>query len=102
MAFSPPTTNITSGVDFFGWINTSIDGWFFSGMLMAVYFVMLIRMLYNTEKTAQAFVSASFICLILSVLLRAADLISNVFMVIFIILTAIGSVWVHQEDAKFG
>jgi len=102
MAFSPPAGNITSGVDFFSWINTTIDGWFFAGMLIAVYFVLFIKMLYNTDKVAQAFTSASFVCMILAILLRVIDLVSNVFMVIFIILTAVGSVWIQQEDSKFG
>ena len=101
MAYSPPSANITSGVNFFSWLNSTIDNWFFPGVLLAAYFIIFVKLLYSTNKIGQAFVSSSFICLILSVLLRVADLVSNVFMVMFIILTAIGVVWVNVEDAKF-
>lgn len=100
MAYSPPSNNITSSFDFFNWINVSVGSWFFPGLIIATYFVILIRMMYNSP-TSQAFASASFICMILSVLLRVTGLVSNSFMIIFIILTAIGAVWMHQENAKF-
>ena len=102
MAFNAPSGNITSGVNFFQWLNTSIEGWFFPGVLIAAYFVIFVRLLYSTEKTSQAFTATSFICMVLSILLRVADLVSNLVMVIFIICTAVGAVWVNTEDAKFG
>jgi len=103
MAYEPPATNITSSLDFFSWINTSVNNWFFIGIVTAIYFVMLIRMMYNPQtNTAQAFTASSFICMILTVLLRVADLCNTSFMVIFIILTAVGAVWMHNENAKFG
>ena len=101
MAVSPPAGNITSGGDFFSWINASIDGWFFPGIVIAAFFVMFVRMLYNTNSTSQAFATSAFICMILSVLLRVANLVNTPFMVIFIILTAIGAVWIGTEDAKY-
>jgi len=101
MAYSPPSGNITSGVDFFGWINTTVGGWFFPGIIVASFFVIFIKMMYGSQNTGQAFAASSFICMILSVLLRVADLVSNAFMVIFIILTAVGAVWMHTENAKF-
>jgi len=102
MAYEAPAGNITSSFDFFSWINTSVNNWFFVGIVTAIYFVMLIRMMYNTQNTAQAFAASSFICMILTVLLRVADLVNTSFMVIFIILTAVGAVWMHTENAKFG
>jgi len=101
MTFNPPATNITSGVDFFSWVNTTIEGWFFPGAIITIYFVMIIKMLYNNNSVSQAFAATSFVCMILTILLRVADLVSNVFMVIFIILTAIGAVWMNVDDAKF-
>ena len=102
MAYEAPSGNITSSLDFFNWINISVENWFFVGIVIAVYFIMLIRMLYTSPSTAQAFAASSFICMILTILLRVADLVNNSFMVIFIILTAIGAVWMHTENAKFG
>ena len=102
MAYSPPSGNITSSFDFFNWLNGTISNWFFPGMIIAVYFIILVKMMYNSQNAGQAFAAASFICMILSVLLRVANLINNTFMVIFIILTAIGAVWMHAENAKYG
>ena len=101
MAVSPPTGNITSGIDFFNWVNGSLDNWFFPGVVIASFFIILIKLIYNSNNTSHAFASASFICMILSVLLRVANLVNNTFMVIFIILTAIGAVWMSNEDAKY-
>jgi hypothetical protein len=101
MTYNPPSGNITSMVDFFDWINSTISNWFFPGIVIAAFFVILVRMMYNTNNIGQAFAASSFICMILSVLLRVADLVSNAFMIIFIILTAIGAVWMHTENAKF-
>ena len=102
MAYSPPAGNITSSFDFFSWINTSVNNFFFVGIITAIYFIMLIKMMYNSQNTSQAFTAASFICMILTVLLRVADLVNTSFMVIFIILTAVGAVWMQTENAKFG
>jgi hypothetical protein len=102
MPYNPPSGNITSSIDLFNWINSAVSNWFFTGIVIAAYFIMVIKMMSNTQNNAQAFVAASFICMILTVLLRVADLVSNWFMIIFIILTAIGAVWMHTENAKFG
>lgn len=102
MAYTPPATNITSSLDFFNWINTTVNNLFFVGIIIAIYFVMVIRMMYTSQNTAQAFTAASFICMILTILLRVTNLVNTSFMVIFIILTAIGAVWMHTENAKFG
>ena len=101
MVYPAPSGNITSAVDFFTYINSTIENWFFAGVVIAIYFVMLIRMMYTSQNTAQAFAAASFICMILTVLLRVANLVNTAFMVIFIILTAISAVWMHTENAKF-
>lgn len=100
MAYAAPTGNITSFSDFFSYINTSIENLFFVGVIVAIYFVMLIRMMYTSQNNSQAFAAASFICMILTILLRVANLVNTSFMVIFIILTAIGGVWMQIENAK--
>jgi len=101
MAYEP-LENVTSSLDFFTWVNGIVQGWFFAGIITAVYFITMIKMMYSTNNTAQAFAASSFIAMILTILLRVADLVSTSFMVIFIILTAIGAVWMHTENAKFG
>lgn len=101
MTYSPPSGNITSSVDFFNYINGTIENWFFSGIVGVLFFVILVRLLYNSDAS-RAFTASSFICMVLSILLRVADLVNTPFMVIFIILTVIGAVWMQVENAKFG
>ena len=101
MAYNPPSGNITSGADFFSYISGTVGNWFFPGIILAAYFIMVIKMMSGSQNTGQAFASASFICMIFTVLLRVADLVNTSFMVIFIILTGIGAVWMHTENAKY-
>ena len=101
MAYIPPE-NITTSIEIFQWINTDLaQNMLFPGILFAVFIIMLVRLMYQ-DTVSRAFASASFICMILSVLLRAADLLDTTIMVIFIILTAVGAVWMHVENTKYG
>lgn len=102
MAYTPPSGNITEMNQVLTWVNGIVDGFLFPGLIGVVFFIIFIKLLYSTNQSSQAFTSASFICMILTVLLRVADLVNTPFMVIFIILTAIGAVWMHTENAKFG
>ena len=98
MAYAPPSSNITDTIGIFSWLNTSIENWFFPGILTAVYFIILIKLMLNSNEAAKSSAAAGFICMILSVLLRVADLINTQFMVIFIILTGISVVWMYVEN----
>jgi len=71
---------------------------------LRLFFVIFVKLLFSEQQnnTGQAFASASFICMILAVLLRVTNLINTSFMVIFIILTVVGAIWMHTENAKFG
>lgn len=100
--YAPPSGNITSTADIFMWINSVTEYWFFSGLILAVYFIIFIKLLYSTQDVGKAFTAASFICMIMTVLLRITNLISTTFMTLFIVLTAMGAVWMHMENAKYG
>ena len=102
MAFDPPAGNITSNVEMFSWINSVVNNMFFPGVLFAIFIIIIVKLSYNSNDIGRSFATASFICMILSVLLRTADLVNNTLMVIFIILTAVGAVWMHVENSKFG
>jgi hypothetical protein len=97
---NPPAGNITSLNQIFEWTNTSVNSLLFPGILGAVFFIIFVRLLYSTNETGKAFASSAFICMILAVLFRTVNLINTTFMVIFIILTAIGAIWLHIENAK--
>jgi len=101
MAYSPPSGNVTGLTGIMQWVNSSVDQWLFPGIVTAVWFIIVIKLLYSTEDLGKSFAGASFACMIFTILLRITDLINTEFMVIFIILTAISAVWMHFENAKF-
>ena len=99
MTYDMPS-NINSTVDIFTYLNTTVSNWFFPGILIATYIIILIKMMFNPNNTAsKAFAAASFMVMILSVFARLMDFVSTGFMSIFIILTAVGAVWMHIENA---
>jgi len=101
MAYDPPSGNVSSMTDIYGYVNGVTDGFFFPGILVAMFVVIFIKLLYNSDNSGQAFASASFIVMIVSVLFAVADLVPTTFMVLWIIATAGGAVWMHYENARF-
>jgi len=90
---------MNSTVDVFTWANSVTSNWFFPGILIATYVIILVKMMTNPANTAsKAFAAASFMVMIITVLARVMDFVSTGFMSIFIILTAIGGVWMHIEN----
>ena len=100
MAYDSPQ-NITTSVDMFNWVNGTVNNWFFPAVLLATFFIILVKMISNPENTAsKAFAAASFMVMILSVFARILDFVSTGFMSIFIILTAAGAIWMHIENTN--
>jgi len=98
MAFASPG-GMNSTIDIFTWANSVTDNWFFPGILLATYIIILVKMMTNQNNTAsKAFAAASFMMMIISVLARVMNFVSTGFMSIFIILTALGAVWMHIEN----
>ena len=100
--YEPPAGNITSMTDTFSWINSTTENFFFPGLIIAVFIIMLVKLMGKTDDVGKAFAAASFTCMILTILLRVTNLVNNMFMVIFIILTAVSAVWMHMENSKYG
>ena len=100
MTYLPPAGNITDSVGIFNWINSSVNNWFFPGIIIAVFFIILIKLMFSTDDLGKSFASASFICMVFTVLLRVANLINTQFMVIFIMLTGVSAIWMHVENAR--
>ena len=94
---SPGGMNSTVGI--FTWANSVTDNFFFPGILIATYIIILVKMMTNQNNTgSKAFAAASFMMMIVSVLARVMNFVSTGFMSIFIILTAIGAVWMQIEN----
>ena len=98
MSFAAPGgINSTAGI--FTWANSVTNSMFFPGILIATYIIILVKMMTNQNNTAsKAFAAASFMMMIVSVLARVMNFVSTGFMSIFIILTALGAVWMHIEN----
>jgi len=98
MSFESPG-GINGTVGIFTWANTVTSNWFIPGILLATYIIILVKMMTNQNNTAsKAFSAASFMIMIISVLARVMNFVSTGFMSIFIILTALGAVWMHIEN----
>ena len=98
MTYTSPG-NLTSSVGMFQWVNGVTQNWFFPGAILAVYIIILAKLITNpANSAAKSFAAASFVCMILSVFARTIDLVNTGFMSIFIILTAASAIWMHIEN----
>lgn len=98
MAFPLPS-NVTTSVGMMQWINMTVNNWLFMGVILAAFFIILIKQMTNQANTiGKCVASASFICMILAVLSRLLGFVSTGFMTIFILLTAVGGIWMHIEN----
>jgi len=97
MAYASPG-NMSTATSVFRYFNTTVDNWFFPGIILAVWFIILIKMKFNNNDTGKSFAAASFMCMILTVMARVLDFVSTGFMSMFIIMTAVGGLWIHIEN----
>jgi len=99
MAYDTPGM-MNSSVDVFTWANSVTSEMFFPLILIGVFIIIFVKMLFNpTNTTSKAFSASSFMVMILSVFARVLNFISTGYMSIFIIMTAIGAVWMHMENS---
>jgi len=99
MVYSAPG-DINSTVDIFSWVNSTANNSFFPFVLIGVYIIIFVKMLFNPSNSAsKSFAASSFMVFILAVLARVLDLVSTGFMSIFVIMTAIGAIWMHLENS---
>ena len=93
-------TNITTATNTFTWINEVTNNWFFPGFITAAFIISLIKMLTNQDNTtSKSFAASAFIVMIISVFARVLNFVSTGFMSLWIILTALGAIWMHIENA---
>ncbi|MFW6172447.1 MAG: hypothetical protein ACOC5T_01765 [Elusimicrobiota bacterium] len=98
MAYSIPG-DMNSTTDVFTWVGEVTSNWFFPGILIAVWIIAIIKMSFNPSNTiSKSFAAASFVVMILSVFARTLDFVSTGFMTVFILMTAMGAIWMHAEN----
>jgi len=99
MAYSTPGL-VNNSVDVFTWTNSVTKDMFFPFILIAIFIIIFVKMLFNPGNTAsKAFSAAAFMVMILAVFTRVLNFVSTGFMSIFIIMTAVGAVWMHIENS---
>jgi len=96
MPYPTLPTNISSPQALAIYMNTATAEFAWTGILFAVFAIILIGMNYRVDSK-DAFITSAFICMILSVLMRALNLIPEFIMNIFIIFAIIGIaiIWIR-------
>lgn len=100
MATKLPTeanVSIEDAKTFFDYISEASGGKFFNGILFGIM-VILFMLFRGGTSNGKAFVGSTFICMLMSILLRTLGWVSNGIMYTFILLTGVGVVWAYLED----
>jgi len=102
MTFVLPTNateNITGIYSFFKYIQIDLtDSWFFLLILLAMFIIVFISL--KAYSSSRAFAGASWLTMILSIILRTVGFIDNKWMYLSIILVGISVIWLHIEGKK--
>jgi hypothetical protein len=90
MTYTMPQ-NITGTVPFIQWADTTVGGWFGSGILVALWAIVF----FSTKEAdvKRAFATASFLTALVAVMLRALEFISDQTVIFTIIFAAIAMLW---------
>lgn len=89
--------NMDGMFGFFQWVQDVSGGFFFPMVLFAVFIIMFIA-IKGTYTSSRAFVTSSFICTILSIMLGILGFVAQWVIYGFVVLTAIGAVWAYIEN----
>jgi len=91
----PSATNITRPYMLFEHVGTLTDGMFGLVLLLAVFVIAMVSM-KNFRATA-SFATASFITMVLALLLRAMNAIADIYMIATIVLATVGLAMLYFE-----
>ena len=101
MALFDPPANVTTATGMIEWINSTTGQWLFQGIISIVFAISLITMLKNPQNTAsKSFFAASFVVMLISVMVRTLNLIPTYFMTLWIVLTGLAAIWMYVEGTK--
>ena len=93
------STNITDMRTYFSWVSETSSGVFFPSVLFGV-FIILFMMFRSSQTNGKAFLGASFLCMIFSVMLSVLGWLSPSYMYVAIVLTALGGAWAWLDDSS--
>ena len=101
MALYDPPANVTTATEMVEWINSTTGQWLFQGILSIVFVISLVTMLKNPQNTAsKSFFAASFIVMLISVMVRTLNLIPTYFMTIWIVMVGLSAIWMYVEGIQ--
>ena len=90
--------NVTGMYSLFEYIQKVSSGWFFLMILFALFIIVFISL--KQYSNSKAFAGASFLCMILSIIMRTLGFISSTWMYLCILLVAISVVWLHIDSSS--
>lgn len=94
--YAPPNVTDSEGIfELLRYVNTTADGLLFPMLLFVIFIITFIAT--KQFASSKAFAYASFITMVLAIPLAVLDLVAPKFMYLFIILTAVGMVWLKLD-----
>lgn len=94
----PTNESITGMYSLFEYVQKISDGWFFLMILLGIFIIVFISL--KNYSSSRAFAGASFLCMILSIIMRVLGFIANKWMYLSIILVAVAVVWLHLDNSQ--
>lgn len=92
-AFAEP--NITGLYDAFTYYNAVTDSVFGAGLMLALYTIFLL--VFSKWGMDKSFTASSFIMFVLTGILRATGLVSDLFVVFFMLATGVGLILLFKQ-----
>lgn len=95
--YQVPSGNDSSGIyEFFRYVSQiATEGLFFPVIMFVIWIIGFLAL--KQYSSSRAWTTSSIFCAILSIILAVMDFIAPKFMYIFIIMSAIGMIWVKLE-----
>lgn len=99
MTYTMPTNETSEGIlSLFQYIQSVSDGMFFLLILFAIFVITFIAL--KNYTSSRAFAGAAFLNMILAIIMRTLELITNEWMYLSIVLVAFSAVWLHLDNSS--
>jgi len=90
--------NVTGILSGFQYVNSITEGIFAASMILVVFVVAFLSIKFGGFKSQQAFAAASFISMIMSIGFLVLGLVAPVVLIVSVILSIAGIVWLWFGD----
>jgi cell division protein FtsW (lipid II flippase) len=100
MTYSTPTSQDLGDLfSLWAWVNTVSNGIFSAMILLVIFMVIFLGGLMTGSRANRTWTFASFICLIISILMAVTNLLNKNYLYLCILLLAGGLVWIKLGDS---